>query len=724
MEINAKRAKPKKLVIVIPTLNELDNIQKLYQAVKTQTQKIDGWDTHLLFVDSHSTDGTLEVCRSLVRKDKKVAIIETGKGIGLALKTGFKHAFETRQAEVVLQMDADFSHAPSDIPRLMAEIERGYNLVIGSRFIKGGEVKLKAHRNFLSRTANFITRLLLGIFQVTEFTTSFRAFTKDLYQKIDWEKVNFTDNTFLPAFVYEAFRAQAKIKEIPIIFIDRQRGYSKIDIPRYIPHLLCYSLAKFSLRIKSFFFRKEVLLALVLIGLAAFFRFYHLSQTTWIAGDEGRDLLVMSQMLETKKPVLQGPPTSIVTDVGRVYYGPGFYYLVLPFFAISHGHPASGAFCVALMGVLSVLLIYFITKMFFGTWIGFGCAVFYATSPFVVELDRHFWSPNVVPFFILLIIFSFLQIKLKQKAWYLPVAGAATGIVWQLYYTSLFFLIPWAAWWLYAKVKVGLKIWIFSIGSFFFFSAPLLISELRHNFPNVRVLLYYLTEQFKPGLDLYTKLKTIGNSVLSLFSKSLNLSYLPLIAIVMLLGISLGLVFLIRAKSQSQERLLGLMVITWLPFSLLPHLTYSGEFAFDWRFIIFILPLPFLVVGLIIRTIWSFKIWGKLLTLAVFGFLVVGNLFSLDIRSPQTLFPFNQGPTLYNRQKIVDYIITSSQGVPLGIEIEGDVYFRNAYVYLLKYRGVDVSDEPKEVYRIIDPLRDEEQMMVKFGNIGVKKVSQ
>ncbi|PJC68056.1 dolichol monophosphate mannose synthase, partial [candidate division WWE3 bacterium CG_4_8_14_3_um_filter_42_11] len=68
MEINAKRAKPKKLVIVIPTLNELDNIQKLYQAVKTQTQKIDGWDTHLLFVDSHSTDGTLEVCRSLVRK--------------------------------------------------------------------------------------------------------------------------------------------------------------------------------------------------------------------------------------------------------------------------------------------------------------------------------------------------------------------------------------------------------------------------------------------------------------------------------------------------------------------------------------------------------------------------------------------------------------------------------------------------------------------------------
>ena len=226
-----------KVVIIIPTYNERENIGALIEAL--------GSKHAILVVDDNSPDGTADVVRSTMEQFNNLTILTGQKeGIGKALLRGIDHAIKNLNAEVIVQMDADFSHDPKDVPRLLAEIKNGHDLAIGSRYIKGGAVPpdWAPHRKALSWTGNFLVRLFTGIWEVHEFTTSFRAFTSELYQKMNLENFGFADNTFLPAFVIEAQRSGAKIKEVPIVFADRTKGESKIEVCSYVPTLLKYLL--------------------------------------------------------------------------------------------------------------------------------------------------------------------------------------------------------------------------------------------------------------------------------------------------------------------------------------------------------------------------------------------------------------------------------------------------------------------------------------------------
>ncbi len=226
-----------KTVIIIPTYNEKENIGPLIGAL--------GEEHSILVVDDHSPDGTGDVVKRTIKQQSNVVLIEGEKeGIGRALQRGINHAIKEMNAETIVQMDADFSHDPKDVPRLLAEIKNGYDLVIGSRYIKGGAIPADwaPHRKILSWGGNLLVRLLTGIWEVHEFTTNFRAFTAKLYQKMDTENFSFADNTFLPAFIVEAKRCGAKIKEVPIIFANRRKGRSKIEVCNYVPNLLKYLL--------------------------------------------------------------------------------------------------------------------------------------------------------------------------------------------------------------------------------------------------------------------------------------------------------------------------------------------------------------------------------------------------------------------------------------------------------------------------------------------------
>ena len=226
-----------KVVIIIPTYNEKENIGPLIEAL--------GREYFILIVDDNSPDGTAEVVKKTMQLSDHVAMIQGQKeGLGLALQRGIDYAIKNLNAEIIVQMDADFSHDPKDVPRLLAEIKNGHDLAIGSRYIKGGAIPADwgLHRKILSRGGNLLVRLLTGIWEVHEFTTSFRAFTSELYQKMDSRNFSFADNTFLPAFVVEAKRCGAKIKEVPIVFGDRKKGRSKIEVLHYVPNLLKYLL--------------------------------------------------------------------------------------------------------------------------------------------------------------------------------------------------------------------------------------------------------------------------------------------------------------------------------------------------------------------------------------------------------------------------------------------------------------------------------------------------
>lgn len=235
----------KKAVVVLPTYNEKENIEDVITLILAQQRKTVDWELFVLVSDSSSPDGTGEEVIRLKKTNCQLELLNVKeRGIGVGLVKGYQFAFTKMVADVVIQMDADLQHDPKEIANFLTEIDKGYNFVQGSRFIKGGKNDLEWYRRFFSWSANWVSRVLLGAYKVREFTTSYRAFTKDLFFKVNLEEIPWRGNSFVfqPAFLYGVFKAGAKIKEIPIVFVDRTRGLSKMQIFNYIKDLLLFCI--------------------------------------------------------------------------------------------------------------------------------------------------------------------------------------------------------------------------------------------------------------------------------------------------------------------------------------------------------------------------------------------------------------------------------------------------------------------------------------------------
>lgn len=243
--------KIKRAVVVLPTYNEKENIEELIPLILSLQEKIQDYELHILVSDSHSIDGTLEAVEKIAAKNNKVHLLDVKeRGIGVGLIKGHQYAIEELKADVLVQMDADLQHDPHDIPKFLEGIHEGYDLVIGSRLIKGGENRLPPLRWLFSWGAAMVGRIVMGLWRIHEFTTSYRAFTKDLFLKVPLDKVPWEGQSFLiqPAFLYYAVQVGAKVKEIPIIFGERKRGVTKIRTLNYITD---YTVFAFKVRIEK-----------------------------------------------------------------------------------------------------------------------------------------------------------------------------------------------------------------------------------------------------------------------------------------------------------------------------------------------------------------------------------------------------------------------------------------------------------------------------------------
>ena len=207
--------------------------------------KVRGFEVHVLIVDSHSPDGTGEIAERLVKENKNVHFLDVKeRGLGLAIIFGYEYALEKLNADVLMQIDADLQHDPNDIPKFLEKIDEGYNYVQGSRFVKGGSNDISAMRRLFSFGSSWVCRLLTGIWQISDFTPSFKAYTKELYLKMDKTAIPWHGTTFLiqPAAIVEAYRAHAKMTEVPIIFRKRGADRSKNEIVNYIIDIIAYGL--------------------------------------------------------------------------------------------------------------------------------------------------------------------------------------------------------------------------------------------------------------------------------------------------------------------------------------------------------------------------------------------------------------------------------------------------------------------------------------------------
>lgn len=232
-------------VVVTPTFDEKENIADLIAAVLGEQPRCPEFDLHVLVADSHSQDGTLDIVNALAAQNNHVHLLDVQvRGIGNGLFRGFSYAIDSLHADVLIEMDADFQHNPHDIPLFLAKISEGYDVVVGSRFVDGSINRMPPHRKLLSVGANQVVRRALGLHGVTEITTSYRAFTREIFLRVDPASVPWQEKSFIfvPVFLVRMLEAGARAAEIPMTMHPRTLGYSKMVYWRYIRDILLFSL--------------------------------------------------------------------------------------------------------------------------------------------------------------------------------------------------------------------------------------------------------------------------------------------------------------------------------------------------------------------------------------------------------------------------------------------------------------------------------------------------
>jgi dolichol-phosphate mannosyltransferase len=221
-----------RVVVVLPTYNEAENIGRLIHALQAPFART-GHDCAVLVVDDRSPDGTATIVREAQRRYDDVHLIEgERRGLGAAYIRGMRHALKVLKADVVFEMDADFSHDPEDVPRLLKALENGADFVIGSRYVEGGSIPAEwgSHRKLISRWGNFFARHVAGLHAVRDCTAGFRAIRGRLLRQIDLEHLRVQGYAFQTALLWEARLLGARVVEVPVHFVDRTVGQSKLGL--------------------------------------------------------------------------------------------------------------------------------------------------------------------------------------------------------------------------------------------------------------------------------------------------------------------------------------------------------------------------------------------------------------------------------------------------------------------------------------------------------------
>lgn len=279
------------VVIILPTYCEAENIVKLTEEIERITSNLPQHQFQLLVVDDSSPDGTADKVKELQKKFSNIVLL-TGKkeGLGKAYLRGMNYATEKLNAEVMFEMDADFSHDPKVIPEFIKKIENGADFVIGSRYIKGGSIpdNWGLHRKIFSIIGNLIVRIGLGVFKIHDWTSGYRAIKAEVFKQTNSGIEKFSGYTFQVVFLHRTQKAGFRIEEVPIQFTDRLFGHSKIAPFDYIKNLILYVLTN------------STFIKYVIVGTASFFLnalaleiFYQMGFNAGVAASIGAEVAII-----------------------------------------------------------------------------------------------------------------------------------------------------------------------------------------------------------------------------------------------------------------------------------------------------------------------------------------------------------------------------------------------------------------------------------------------
>ncbi|MET8143765.1 polyprenol monophosphomannose synthase [Sphaerisporangium sp. NPDC005288] len=214
-----------RVLVIVPTYNERENLPMIIERLRAAVP-----EAHLLVADDNSPDGTGEIADGLAAEDDHVHVLHRpGKqGLGAAYIAGFRWGL-AEGFDVLVEMDADGSHSPEELPRLLDALAQGADLVIGSRYVPGGElVNWPASRKALSKGANIYVRLMLGV-PTHDTTAGFRAYRASALEKIALDEVQSQGYCFQVDLTLRTVRQGLRVAEVPITFVERTAGASKMS---------------------------------------------------------------------------------------------------------------------------------------------------------------------------------------------------------------------------------------------------------------------------------------------------------------------------------------------------------------------------------------------------------------------------------------------------------------------------------------------------------------
>lgn len=440
--------------------------------------------------------------------------------------------------------------------------------------------------------------------------------------------------------------------------------------------------------------QKELIFLIVLLIIGGFLRFYRLEDLMTYLGDEGRDMLIVMDILQGKNFPLIGPPTSI----GHLYLGPIYYYFVAPFAWIFKMNPVGPAVFVALLGILTIFLIYLTGKIFFGSIAGFFSATLYTFSPLIVKFSRSSWNPNPMPFFSLLVMLGLFYWQKTKKSKYLYLSIFSFSVMLQLHYLVIL-LIPFL---IFVLFKLGnhfrnKKPFFYAFLIFALLLSPLIVFDLKHGFVNTKGILGVVKEGSGGSFNLIDLLSRARDRVRQLFSLFFDFSERDWRTNLTVGGV-LILSFLDWLNQKRSTRLIvygwflwGILAIGLYRLSVYPH--YLG----------FLFVFPSLLLGNALSIVFKKGALGKLLS------LILLILFSLNMI--RTTWTYLSHPPVLNVKlvkKIVRLIEKESRGEPFNFALLAKNNYDSSYRFFFKLWQIPAVYETEVADQLFVICEDEE----------------